>query len=198
MDAANNLGVDQNALTAFLARSSIGARLTGQSTKHASATSSDKFAHGKGDFIRVNPCRYLLAIQARAVVVGQPPRGKMPIRGPLARNATTLESAHSTILRRTPIFPSGGKQSTAEPGTGLRKSSSESTRRRRSTSAASIRSNRSLHDRVPTPPPPKTFANRRFSAEQSPPVPHIPNSLLAQTEAVNAPQSAPRHSFRKV
>ncbi|KAI0290518.1 hypothetical protein BC826DRAFT_1026970 [Russula brevipes] len=195
IDAANNLGVDQDALTEFLARSSsIGSRLTGQSTKHVSAISSDKFAHGKGDPHSSEPMPLFAGGSSARSSVGQPPRGpsgevvgKTPIRRPLARNATAPESAHSTILRRTLIFPSEGKQSTLEPGTGLRKSSS--TRRRRST--ASVHSNRSLHDRVPTPPPPKTSANRRFSAEQSPPVPHIPNSLLAQTEAVNAPQSAP-------
>ena len=112
--------------------------------------------------------------------------GKVPTRRPLAHKP----DPHTAVVRRTLIFPSESRQSTVEPGTALRKTSS--TRRRRSTSAASMHSNRSLHDRVPTPPPPKSFTGRRFSSEQSPSLPQIPNSLLSQTEAVvDVPQSAP-------
>ncbi|KAH9967959.1 hypothetical protein BC827DRAFT_458972 [Russula dissimulans] len=202
MDAANNLGLDQNALTEFLARSpSVGSKLTAQSSKHLSTPLGDKSGQGKGDFSLSGPTPLSATDAGPPRNLGQPPQrpgeviGKAPIRRPLPRNATTPDPTNSTVVRRTLIFPSEAKQSTLEPGTGLRKSSS--TRRRRSTSAASMHSNRSLHDRVPTPPPPKSPTGRRFSAEQSPPMPHIPSSLMAQTEAINAPQSAPAVPLEK-
>lgn len=193
IDAANNLGLDQTALTEFLARSpSVGSRLTSQGAKHMS-TSSDRFAQGKSGTPLNEPTPPLAVGSSPRRDFGQSPQrpsgeviAKAPIRRPLARNAAASDATNSTVVRRTLIFPSEAKQSTLDPSTGLRKSSS--TRRRRSTSAGSILSNRSLHDRVPTPPPPKSAASRRFSTEQSPPMPHIPNSLLAQTEAINAPQ----------
>ena len=191
IDAANNLGLDQAALTEFLARSpSVGSRLTAQGAKHMS-TSSDRFAQGKSGPPLNEPTPPLAVGSSPRRDFGQSPQrpageviAKAPTRRPLARNAAASDAANSTVVRRTLIFPSEAKQSTLDPSTGLRKSSS--TRRRRS--AASMLSNRSLHDRVPTPPPPKSPISRRFSAEQSPPMPHIPNSLLAQTEAINAPQ----------
>lgn len=194
IDAANNLGLDQAALTEFLARStSISSRrLTAHSSKHVSTASSDKIGHDKSNPTLGDPAQ-LLAASDLHHGVGQPsPRpsgefvGKAPARRPLARKP----DANTAVVRRTLIFPSEAKQSTLDPGTALRKSSS--TRRRRSTSAASMHSNRSLHDRVPTPPPPKSNTGRRFSSEQSPPLPLIPNSLLSQTEVIsNVPQSAP-------
>jgi serine/arginine repetitive matrix protein 2 len=203
IDAANNLGLDQDALSDLLARStSIGSRLTTQNSKHLSAPSGDRPGHGKSDPLLSGPGSLSAAgSSAHRSLVQSPQRPsgeiieKAPIRRPLARNATTSESANSTILRRTLIFPAGAGQSTPEPGISLRKSSS--TRRRRSASAASVHSNRSLLDRVPTPPPPKSTTGRRFSAEQSPPMPHIPSSLMAQTEAINAPQSAPAVPLEK-
>jgi hypothetical protein len=204
IDAANNLGLDQDALSDLLARST-GSRLTTQSSKHLShlsTTPADRFGHGKSDppSSGTAPLSAAASSAHRSLVQSpQRPSGetieKAPIRRPLARNATPSEAANSTILRRTLIFPSEARQSTPEPGMGLRKSSS--TRRRRSASAASAHSQPSLLDRVPTPPPPKTTTGRRFSAEQSPPMPHIPSSLLAQTEAINAPQSAPAVPLEK-
>jgi serine/arginine repetitive matrix protein 2 len=201
IDAANNLGLDQDALTDLLSRSNtIGSRLTAQSSKHLSTTSGD-IRYGKSDPPPSEPAPTSApgsTTQRSLVQTPQRPSGetveKAPIRRPLARNGTPSESANSTIVRRTLIFPSEARQPTPEPGASLRKSSS--TRRRRSTGAVSI-SNRPLHERVPTPPPPKSPTGRRFSAEQSPPMPHIPNSLLAQTETINAPQSAPAVPLEK-
>jgi serine/arginine repetitive matrix protein 2 len=201
IDAANNLGLDQDALTELLSRSNtIGSRLTAQSSKHLSTASGDR-RYGKSDPPREPAPASAPGSTAQRSLVQTPQRRsgesveKAPIRRPLARNGTPSESANSTIVRRTLIFPSEARQPTPEPGANLRKSSS--TRRRRSTSAVSVNSNRPLHERVPTPPPPKSPTARRFSAEQSPPVPHIPNSLLAQTETINAPQSAPAVPLEK-
>ncbi len=204
IDAANNLGLDQDALTELLSRSNtIGSRLTTRSSKHVSTTSRvpDR-GQGRSEPPASEPAPASAAgstTQRSLVQTAPRPSGEIveraPIRRPLAHDGTTAESANSTIVRRTLIFPSEARQPTPEPGASLRKSSS--TRRRRSTSAASMHSNRPLHDRVPTPPPPKSSTGRRFSAEQSPPMPHIPNSLLAQTEAINAPQSAPAVPLEK-
>ena len=202
IDAANNLGLDQDALTDLLSRSNtIGSRLTAQSSKHMSTTSTDR-RYGKSDPPPSEPAPASApgsTTQRSLVQTPQRPSGetveRAPIRRPLARNGTPSESANPTIVRRTLIFPSEARQPTPEPGASLRKSSS--TRRRRSASAASMHSNRPLHDRVPTPPPPKSPTGRRFSAEQSPPMPHIPSSLLAQTETINAPQSAPAVPLEK-
>ena len=197
IDAANNLGLDHDALTEFLARSpSVGSRLTAQSSRHMSATPGDRSApQGKSD-PRFNQPTPLVATGSSARInPGQSPQrpsgeviAKAPLRRPLARGATTADSTNSAVLRRTLIFPSEAKQSTSDSGTGLRKSSS--TRRRRSAGAASVHSNRSPHDRVPTPPPPKSPTSRRFSTDPSPPVPRIPGSLFTPAEAVIAPQSA--------
>jgi serine/arginine repetitive matrix protein 2 len=203
MDAANNLGLDQDALTELLARStSISSRVTTQGSKHLSTPLGDRSGRGKSDppFSGTTPPSAAgSSAHLSPLPSPQRPSGETiensPIRRPVARNAATSESANSTIVRRTLIFPSEARQSTAEPGAGLLRKSS-STRRRRSTGAASI-SNRPLLDRVPTPPPPKSPTARRFSAEQSPPMPHIPSSLLAQTEAINAPQSAPAVPLEK-
>lgn len=201
IDAANNLGLDQDALTELLSRSNtVGSRLTAQSSKHLSTTSGDR-RYGKSDPPPSEPAPPSAPGSTAQRSLVQTPRRpsdetveKAPIRRPLARNGAPSESANSTIVRRTLIFPSEARQPTPEPGASLRKSSS--TRRRRSTSAVSVHSNRPLHERVPTPPPPKS-PGRRFSAEQSPPMPHIPNSLLAQTETINAPQSAPAVPLEK-
>jgi serine/arginine repetitive matrix protein 2 len=201
IDAANNLGLDQDALTELLSRSNtIGSRLTAQSSKHLSTTSVDR-RYGKSDPpSEPAPASAPGTTAQRSIMQAQRPSGesaeRAPIRRPLARNGTPSESANSTVVRRTLIFPSETRQPTPEPGASLRKSSS--TRRRRSTSAVSVNSNnRPLHERAPTPPPPKSPTGRRFSAEQSPPMPHIPNSLLAQTETINAPQSAPAVPLEK-
>jgi len=200
IDAANNLGLDQAALTEFLARSTSrgSKRLTAQSSKHMSTVSTNKIGNDKSTPTLGEHAPSLPASDLH-LSVGQPsPRpsaefvGKVPTRRPLARKP----DPNTAVVRRTLIFPSESRQSTVEPGTALRKTSS--TRRRRSTSAASMHSNRSLHDRVPTPPPPKSFTGRRFSSEQSPSLPQIPNSLLSQTEAVvDVPQSAPAIPLEK-
>lgn len=55
---------------------------------------------------------------------------------------------------------------------------------RRSSSATSAQSARSVHDRAPTPPPPKTNGARRLSTDRSPPVPSMATSITAQAEAL--------------
>ncbi|RXW20996.1 hypothetical protein EST38_g4867 [Candolleomyces aberdarensis] len=79
-------------------------------------------------------------------------------------------SETNPIVRRTLIF-ADPRQSMADPSMSRR-----STVRRRRASVQSA-SNRSIHDRVPTPPPSKAPQGKRFSHEASPPVPRLPHAL---------------------
>ncbi|TFK27392.1 hypothetical protein FA15DRAFT_666475 [Coprinopsis marcescibilis] len=86
------------------------------------------------------------------------------------------DTAANAVVRRTLIFIDP-RQSTVDHGGVLRRSSTK----RRRTSVQSV-SNRSVHDRVPTPPPSKTPIGKRFSHDGSPPVPQLPQSLGGQAE----------------
>ncbi|KAI0048567.1 hypothetical protein FA95DRAFT_1517317 [Auriscalpium vulgare] len=190
-DAANNLGLDQSALSDLLARStSVSSRSTAALTsKHASAATtgwagentvyeralSPTASKGRPSFDQSPASR-----QSPDVVK------KLSVRKPTAR--APLPSEGNTVVRRTLIFPSEARQATPDISVPSRKGS---TRRRRSASAASVNSG-SLHDRAPTPPPPRSPTGKRFSTDSSPPLPQIPVSLLSQTENIaNMPLSAP-------
>lgn len=75
-------------------------------------------------------------------------------------------NVRNTILRRTLIFPSGNGSSTDVAGLVRRASKS-----RKRASALSATSSRSIHDRVPTPPPTRA---KRQSQDPSPPMPNLP------------------------
>ena len=91
------------------------------------------------------------------------------------------------IVRRTLIFPSDFRTSTPDPNQVTRKPSGK--RHRRSGSAMSAHSGRSVHDRAPTPPPPKSTGGKRFSTDR-PPLPSLPTSMTAQAEALLHPSGA--------
>lgn len=93
---------------------------------------------------------------------------------------------NAAVIRRTLIFPSEFRSSKVE----LSQVNRKMRRHRRSGSATSAQSARSVHDRAPTPPPPKSNGGRRFSTERSPPVPGLTASIGAQAEALlRAPPS---------
>ncbi|KAF8557337.1 hypothetical protein OG21DRAFT_1457871 [Imleria badia] len=95
---------------------------------------------------------------------------------------------NAAVIRRTLIFPSEFRSSKVELSQANRKAITR--RHRRSGSATSAQSARSVHDRAPTPPPPKSNGGRRFSTERSPPVPGLTASIGAQAEALlRAPPS---------
>jgi len=104
-------------------------------------------------------------------------------------------AAFNAIVRRTIIYPSESKSSTLDLNLLMRKSS-QSKRHRRSASVASI-SSRSVVDRVPTPPPPRSPSGKRFSADSSPPVPQLPPSLSSYATNLLIPQSAPAGPIEK-
>ncbi|KIK97405.1 hypothetical protein PAXRUDRAFT_226911 [Paxillus rubicundulus Ve08.2h10] len=95
---------------------------------------------------------------------------------------------NSAVIRRTLIFPSELRASKTDLSQVTRKASTR--RHRRSGSTTSAQSVRSVHDRAPTPPPPKSNGSRRFSTDRSPPVPIVTTSIAAQAEALlRAPPS---------
>lgn len=95
---------------------------------------------------------------------------------------------NAAVIRRTLIFPSEFRSSKVDLSQVSRKAMTR--RHRRSGSATSAQSARSVHDRAPTPPPPKTNGGRRFSTERSPPVPGLTASIGAQAEMLlRAPPS---------
>ncbi|TFY69912.1 hypothetical protein EVJ58_g143 [Rhodofomes roseus] len=94
------------------------------------------------------------------------------------------EANVNPIVRRTIIFPSDPRSSTFDLNALMRKQSA--TRKRRSAGANSTQSIRSIHDRVPTPPPHK-HTGRRFSTDGSPPVPQLPVSIGLQSDQLVAP-----------
>ncbi|EIN07813.1 hypothetical protein PUNSTDRAFT_45295 [Punctularia strigosozonata HHB-11173 SS5] len=97
-------------------------------------------------------------------------------------------ATRSTIVRRTLIFPSDVKAAGLDLGSLSRKNSARKSRR---ASAGSTYSSRSVHDRVPTPPPPRSGGLRRFSKEASPPVPHLPTPFTRPSDNLTVPMSAP-------
>jgi len=98
------------------------------------------------------------------------------------------DTAANAIVRRTIIYASDSGLSATEFAAMVQRKNSS---RRRRISANSI-SNRSVHDRAPTPPPPKSPGVKRFSADGMPPMPQLPTSL-GQAERmlnVNGPSAS--------
>ncbi|KAH0827012.1 hypothetical protein J3R83DRAFT_4681 [Lanmaoa asiatica] len=111
---------------------------------------------------------------------------KAEVPGQIRQNRQIPENA--AVIRRTLIFPSEFRSSKVDLSQVNRKSLTR--RHRRSGSATSAQSARSVHDRAPTPPPPKTNGGRRFFSERSPPVPGVATSIGAQAEVLlRAPPS---------
>ncbi|EKM55914.1 uncharacterized protein PHACADRAFT_209427 [Phanerochaete carnosa HHB-10118-sp] len=97
-----------------------------------------------------------------------------------------------TIVRRTIIVPSDSRVPGMDLQEMLRRQSTS--QRRRSAGAGSISSNRSLQDRAPTPPPPRSSTSRRFSTDRTPPVPSLPPSFTAQAGALHPPTQIEKSS----
>lgn len=113
------------------------------------------------------------------------PSGRRSQDAPLAlrprpqqqHQASQQEAVPNAIVRRTIIFPSDARISALDLQAMMRKQTNS---RRR----ASVSSKSSVHDRVPTPPPPHRAAARRFSTDVSPPMPQLPPALSAHNDAL--------------
>lgn len=193
-DAASTIGLDQTALNDLLKRSgSTSSNLTMLTRNDLSFTNSTLVSYNDGT---VNRARSPTTYEGRSntaasldhrddtiVPINVVPRN----RGKAEDNNTSANA----IVRRTIIFPSESKTSMMDLNILTRKNSAA--RRRRSASAASVTSSsRSVHDRAPTPPPPRAPNGRRFSHDASPPVPQLPTSLSAQAESLLMPLAIPR------
>lgn len=94
------------------------------------------------------------------------------------------QSDGAAVVRRTLIFPSEFRASRGDLAQVSRRPSQSGKRHRKTGSVISAQSARSVHDRAPTPPPPKAATGRRFSTDKSPPLPAMPGSISSQAEAM--------------
>ncbi|KAF8162952.1 hypothetical protein B0H34DRAFT_672070 [Crassisporium funariophilum] len=222
--AANDLGLDQNALSALddlLARSgSTSSRklltrnisvatttrqgaMKDTASEHAISTQQVTYVGSTGSDSTATPTSYgpRAGDQRLNNVANDAGRSATPeesvTRKPSVRKPDHLRrpkegQADNAIVRRTIIYPSDtGLSATDFAGIVQRKNSS----RRKRVSTQSV-SSRSVHDRAPTPPPPKTPTVRRFSADGMPPIPQLPNSL-GQAEKMLYPPSTSSGAIEK-
>lgn len=92
------------------------------------------------------------------------------------------ENAATTVVRRTLVY--ANDVSSADFAALIQRKNSARHRRGSVTSTSA----RSVHDRAPTPPPPKTPTIKRFSADGLPPMPQMPN-IRGQTDKLLNPSS---------
>jgi serine/arginine repetitive matrix protein 2 len=121
-------------------------------------------------------------------------KGPDHLRRPRNGQDDGMTAASNAIVRRTIIFPSESRTSTIDLNALARKHSQS--RHRRSGSVASI-SSRSVHDRVPTPPPPRSPIGQMFQTGVSPPVPQLPPSFSSRSDNLLPPHSAPAGPIEK-
>ncbi|KAF8212393.1 hypothetical protein K438DRAFT_1806447 [Mycena galopus ATCC 62051] len=175
-DAASNLGLDQGALNDLLVRSgSTSSRSTDWTLKrnNSNARSNLPQENPQGSAAhRSNSQRTQLTAPAN------PPDGMTLPPPDHVRRPRVGAPDKSAIVRRTIIYPSESRSSTIDLSVLIRKHSTKSRRRASATSVSS----RSVHDRAPTPPPPKANTGRRFSDATSPPLPQLTHSLPLQTD----------------
>lgn len=190
--AASDLGLDQKELHNLLARSpSTSSKLA----RSASVTESRKSHHLPGlreDVADHSP--------SPPIPMGRPSTDSYSSRPSYDAFRPSMENvpenvpeitlrparedaAANPIVRRTIIFPADPRNSTMDFNALMRKQSAA--RKRRSAGANSTYSNRSIHERVPTPPPHKLVG--RFSTDDTPPVPQVPQSIGAQGERLVIP-----------
>ncbi|KAG6327820.1 hypothetical protein ID866_11269 [Astraeus odoratus] len=192
-EAASNLGLDQAALNDLLARSTSISRATGWglSAGGNTAAANKSLTPDVRTGSNVDQSRPIpdgkVKDDTTSVVNGASDRTvrKTTVRQPAASGQTGQANQNpesSAVVRRTLIFPSEFRASKVDLSQTSRKQSAK--RHRRSGSSTSAQSARSVHDRVPTPPPPKPNGMRRLSTDRSPPVPSIATSITAQAEAL--------------
>ena len=197
--AANDLGLDQNALTDLLSRSgSVSSRnLLNRNNSVAQSTSKSGSANSAEPVSYVsssgsdqtatptnsaNPPIQEEQSHTRPVTPDDPTLQKSRKADPF-RRLKDNQTENNNVVRITRVYANDAPELA---GLINRKSSN----RRKRVSTASV-SSRSVHDRVPTPPPPKTA--RRFSADRMPPVPHLPNSLGQGGPPIAASASISNH-----
>jgi serine/arginine repetitive matrix protein 2 len=206
--AAVDLGLDQGALNDLLARSNS-TRSTAWTmlTRNTSSSTNTRYDHTPDSYAQDGVYSPVTSESRPSVDTISSRTDDVPVRKPSARRATDhlrrprnnqdeSTAAFNAVVRRTIIFPSESKSATIDLNVLMRKHSQSSRRRRSAGSVASV-STRSVHDRVPTPPPPRSPTGHRFSTDSSPPVPQLPPSFSSHSENLLQPQSAPAGPMEK-
>ena len=194
--AANDLGLDQNALTDLLSRSgSVTSRnLLNRSNSAVQSSLMETAPSG------VSKVSSTASDQTTTPTNSSypPSQQELKVDGPLIPDDATLQkirksdtlrrpkdgqTENNPVVRITRIFANDAPELASLMNR-------KSPNRRKRVSTASI-SSRSVHDRVPTPPPPK--AAKRFSTDRMPPVPHLPNGLGQGGPPVAASASITNH-----
>lgn len=198
-EAASKIGLDQAALNDLLTRSTSVSRAAGWVWSGGSSSTI-----GNAPFTPSTQPSSILDRSRLAALADKLPNDDGPSNGADGKTVRKLSVGkagepgqirqnhqipeNAAVVRRTLIFPSEFRSSKVDLSQVNRKSLMR--RHRRSGSATSAQSARSVHDRAPTPPPPKTNGGRRFSTERSPPVPGVTASIGAQAEVLlRAPPS---------
>ena len=125
------------------------------------------------------------ALEVRPATPESPISRKLSVRKPdhLRRpKEGQTENAATTVVRRTLVY--ANDISSADFAALVQRKNSARRRRGSVTSTSA----RSVHDRAPTPPPPKTPTIKRFSADGLPPMPQMPN-IRGQTDKLLNPPS---------
>ncbi|KAF9264744.1 hypothetical protein L218DRAFT_925263 [Marasmius fiardii PR-910] len=181
-DAATNLGLDQQKLNdLLLVRSgSTSSKSTDWTmlTRNNSTINAKGEPHEKKSPERVIPPSDVDDTENHGRSVSRGPSTRQtpePSRRPRERNVDPA----SVVIRRTLFFPSDNKGALPANLNALARKASA---RRRRASATSI-SSRSVHERVPTPPPRRASLSRRLSTETPPPVPPISPLVAARPDA---------------
>ncbi|KAF8121916.1 hypothetical protein EV363DRAFT_1361699 [Boletus edulis] len=195
-EAASKIGLDQAALNDLLSRSTSVSRAGWVRSAGSPSTTTNAP-------LTANPQSFSILDQSHPALPAakndDPPNGTdgKTVRKPNMRTAgepgQTRQNIqvpeNAAVIRRTLVFPSEFRSSKVDLSQVNRKAITR--RHRRSGSSTSAQSARSVHDRAPTPPPPKANGGRRFSTERSPPVPGLITSIGAQAEALlRAPPSS--------
>ncbi|KAF7968557.1 hypothetical protein HWV62_30089 [Athelia sp. TMB] len=200
-DAATTIGLDQTALNELLQRSGSTSSNMTMLTRNDSSFTTSTLPSPNEEALSRSRSPYDAHSHTNLVAPDRVDDAIKPISAVPRKHgkAGDNDSASNAVVRRTLIFPSESRTSTIDLNILMRKNSTA--RRRRSASAASVTSSsRSVHDRAPTPPPPRSPTGRRFSHDASPPVPQLPTSLSAQAESllpIARPRPAPAGVIEK-
>ncbi|KAF9477380.1 hypothetical protein BDN70DRAFT_881285 [Pholiota conissans] len=217
--AANNLGLDENALNDLLARSGSTSSRNLLSRNMSNATSTVKPTESQGsDQVQqisyvgstssdqtATPTNYTSTLHEQQSKAGATDVQPVSMEDSLSRKSSVrkpdhirrpkegqTENAANTIVRRTIIY---AKDSVPQADLATLVQRKNSARRRR-ISATSLLA-RSVHDRAPTPPPPKSPTAKRFSADGLPPMPQMPNFLGQADKMLNVPFASTSNPIEK-
>lgn len=200
LKAGIDLGLNQADLNEILARSQPKEQRSSDMTFGGTLTRNNSLAaksllgpQAEGDEASRLVSSIPEVIVEQAADLGRKPSQRQYAGSPVPapRRVREIADSHANpggaIVRRTIIFPSANG-STTDLSTLLRKVSKRSKR----VSGLSMQSNRSVHDRVPTPPPLKV---KRLSTDTSPPVPTMPSWTGQNT--LTAPRPFPESNTEK-